>query len=160
MCGRNAVESGSEGERRVWIPFYAGRVIPTLLEKLWVLRSNYRQVQLETSVVYLSGYDHQEAACSNLKSRPHVMAQDIDFAVINIEKVTATKEGGIEWTVWGRSQGQHPSYGTLSWLLPVTSFFNLFVTSKSPTPLKLPISFPCLIQIQSSRIQTTLWLLS
>lgn len=75
MCGRNAVESGSGGrEKSLGYLFGAGRVIPTLLEKLWVRRFNYRQVQLETSVVYLSGYDHQEAACSDLKSRPHVMA--------------------------------------------------------------------------------------
>lgn len=100
MCGRNAVESGSGGREKSLesgISFWHGQVILTLLEKLWVLRFNYSQVQLEMSVEYLSGYDHQAAAYSNLKRRPHVMAQDIDFAVINIEKVTATKVAGIEW---------------------------------------------------------------
>ena len=64
------------GERRVWLNFFFLAWVgdPDLTrEKSWVRSLNYK-VQLEVSVVYLSGYDQQAAALANLKSRPYVIA--------------------------------------------------------------------------------------
>lgn len=63
-------EGDVEGERRVWDNFLAWVGDPDLTrEKLWVLNFNYRQVQLQMSIVYLSGYDHQAAALFRSEER-------------------------------------------------------------------------------------------